>query len=138
MNIRALLRILYVIFSYLLLPLIFFHLAYKGFSDRDYFKRIGERFGFNGNPLAESIVWVHAVSYGEVKAASILITELKRKYPEKKYEYILRVNKKIKNIVLALYLENEKIFNYNFQKNIHPQTRNVIGIGVNYNFVVKN
>ena len=84
MNIRALLRILYVIFSYLLLPLIFFHLAYKGFSDRDYFKRIGERFGFNGNPLAESIVWVHAVSYGEVKAASILITELKRKYPEKK------------------------------------------------------
>ena len=84
MNIRALFRILYVIFSYLLLPLIFFHLVYKGYGDRDYFKRIGERFGFNGDPLTESIIWVHAVSYGEVKAASILITELKRKYPEKK------------------------------------------------------
>ncbi len=84
MNIRALFRILYVIFSYLLLPLIFFHLVYKGYGDRDYFKRIGERFGFNGDPLTESIIWVHAVSYGEVKAASILITELKRKHPEKK------------------------------------------------------
>jgi len=83
MNTKALIRFGYVVFTYLMLPLICLHLLYKSLGDRNYLKRINERFGFNGNPLNEEIIWIHAVSYGEVKAASSLVYQLIRRYPNK-------------------------------------------------------
>ncbi len=71
MNSRALIRYGYVVFAYLMLPLILLHLLYKSLGDSNYLKRINERFGFNGNPLNKKTIWIHAVSYGEVKAASL-------------------------------------------------------------------
>ena len=83
MNTGALIRFGYVVFTYAILPLILLHLLYKSLGDINYLKRINERFGFNGNPLTKEIIWVHAVSYGEVKAASSLIYQLIKRYPKK-------------------------------------------------------
>ena len=54
-------------------------------------------------------------------------------YPEKKHEFILRYTKQKKNIVYMLYLENEKIYNYNFEPIINPEVSNVIGLGIQVN-----
>ena len=83
MNNRVLIRFGYVVFTYLMFPLILMHLLYKSLGDGNYLKRIKERFGFNGDPLNEEIIWVHAVSYGEVKAASPLVDQLIKRYPNK-------------------------------------------------------
>ena len=83
MNTKALIRFGYIVFTYLMLPLICLHLLYKSLGDSNYLKRINERFGFNGLPLDMGIIWIHAVSYGEVKAASSLVYELIKRYPNK-------------------------------------------------------
>ena len=83
MNTKALIRLGYVVFTYLMLPLICLHLLYKSLGDSNYLKRINERFGFNGIPLNTEIIWIHAVSYGEVKAASSLVYRLIKRYPKK-------------------------------------------------------
>jgi hypothetical protein len=54
-------------------------------------------------------------------------------YPEKKHEVILRFSKQKNHIVYTLYLENEKIYNYNFELNSNPEVSNVIGLGIQYN-----
>ena len=54
-------------------------------------------------------------------------------YPEKKHEVILRFSKQKNHIVYTLYLEKEKIYNYNFEQNYNPEVSNVIGLGIQYN-----
>ena len=83
MNTKVLIRFGYIIFTYLMLPLICLHLLYKSLNDNNYLRRINERFGFNGSPLNAGVIWIHAVSYGEVKAASSLVYELIKRYPKK-------------------------------------------------------
>ena len=83
MKTKVLIRFGYVVFTYLMLPFICLHLIYKSLGDSSYLKRINERFGFNGNPLNTEIIWIHAVSYGEVKAASSLVYQLIKRYPTK-------------------------------------------------------
>lgn len=57
-------------------------LIWLGSSNSQYWSRWGERFGFSSiNPDIHSVIWIHAVSVGEVKAASILINRLLSKYP---------------------------------------------------------
>ena len=47
-------------------------------------QRLGERFGYYKGEKPLNILWVHAVSYGEVKAAIPLIKKLRLNFPEKK------------------------------------------------------
>lgn len=75
------LRVIYVFGSYLLVPLILLHLFYKGFGNRDYWKRNGERFGFYKGDMPDGAIWVHAVSVGEVQAAAPLVRALLNSYP---------------------------------------------------------
>jgi 3-deoxy-D-manno-octulosonic-acid transferase len=77
------LRIVYLLLSYLLTPLILLHLFYKGFGNRDYWKRNGERFGFSPGSVPPGAIWVHAVSVGEVQAAAALVRALLERYPER-------------------------------------------------------
>ena len=58
---------------------------------------------------------------------------MSQNYPEKKHEVILRFSKQQNHIVYTLYLENEKIYNYNFELNYNPEVSNVIGLGIQYN-----
>ena len=82
-------RLLYSCFFYLLLPLILLRLAWRSVRAPAYRRRIAERFGFYPRALrrqlAEStqpLVWVHAVSVGEVVAAVPLVRALQQRWPD--------------------------------------------------------
>ena len=80
---HLLLRFIYIVVSYLLTPLILLHLFYKGFGNRAYWRRNGERFGFFGVPPQPGVIWLHAVSVGEVQAAAPLVRALLKSHPER-------------------------------------------------------
>lgn len=75
-------RLLYSLLMYLLTPLVLLHLCFKGIRSPAYLRRWGERFArFKTSPERGGIV-VHAVSVGEVNAASPLIKSLLQQYPD--------------------------------------------------------
>ncbi len=75
-------RPLYALLTYLLTPLLLVHLYWRSLSSPGYRRRIGERFGFGMPRLSCSSIWVHAVSVGEVQAASALVELLLERHPE--------------------------------------------------------
>jgi 3-deoxy-D-manno-octulosonic-acid transferase len=76
------LRILYVLVAYLLLPVALLALFWRGLANRAYWQRLPERFGY-GERLPPNTLWVHAVSVGEVQAAAPLVRALMKRYPER-------------------------------------------------------
>ncbi len=75
-------RWLYTLLFYLIMPLVLAHLVLRGFRNRAYLKRWSERFGFFAAPQRTGGIIVHAVSVGEVNAASALVKSLIKQYPE--------------------------------------------------------
>jgi len=75
------LRIAYVLLTYLLLPVVVVVEAWQALRRPEYRGRVGQRLGFLEREPRAGAVWVHAVSVGEVQAASPLIRELRRRYP---------------------------------------------------------
>ncbi len=74
-------RRLYTLLLYLLLPYIFFHLLWRSRRQPEYRHHLGERFGFyRGEPPAR-LIWLHAVSVGETRAAVPLVERLLARYP---------------------------------------------------------
>jgi len=74
-------RSLYTLLLYLATPLVLLYLSLRGLRSADYFKRWPERFArFDPPPQTGGIV-VHAVSMGEVNAASMMVQELARRFP---------------------------------------------------------
>jgi 3-deoxy-D-manno-octulosonic-acid transferase len=67
---------LYSLFLPLLIPVVILHLLIRGLKNHDYFRRWGERFGFNKIKTDSPVIWVHAVSVGEARAAVPMINEL--------------------------------------------------------------
>jgi len=77
------LRFLYSFVFILAVPLILLRLLWRGSRASAYFKRWDERFGIKPAPSADKpVVWVHAVSVGEVEAARPLIESLAAQYPD--------------------------------------------------------
>ena len=75
-------RRLYTLLLYLLLPYILFHLLWRSRRQPEYLRHIGERFGFyHGKPVTP-LIWLHAVSVGETRAAVPLVAQLQARYPE--------------------------------------------------------
>ena len=77
-------RRFYTLLLYLLLPYIVFHLLWRGRKQRDYLRHVGERFGFYQTALQGAprpIIWLHAVSVGETRAAATLIEALLQRHP---------------------------------------------------------
>ena len=74
-------RIIYTLLLYLLAPLVLLRLAWRGLRAPDYWRRWPERFGFIEPPLGARVIWIHAVSVGEVQAAEPLVRALLEKYP---------------------------------------------------------
>jgi 3-deoxy-D-manno-octulosonic-acid transferase len=74
-------RLLYLVAVYLATPLISLMLAARGLRDRSYWRGFGQRFGL-GPTVAQSVIWVHAVSVGEVQAAAAVVTALRERYPQ--------------------------------------------------------
>ncbi len=70
---------MYFIYSTLLtilLPFVYLRLLFKSLSLKSYRHRMAERFGFNVKKKDDVDIWLHAVSLGEVNAASALIDQL--------------------------------------------------------------
>ena len=74
-------RFSYTLLLYTLLPRALLHLLWRARRQRAYLEHIPERFGFFDTKAAQPLLWVHAVSVGETRAAEPLIAALQRKYP---------------------------------------------------------
>ncbi|MGE4349462.1 MAG: lipid IV(A) 3-deoxy-D-manno-octulosonic acid transferase [Candidatus Berkiella sp.] len=74
-------RWLYSLLITLLLPFIFLRLWLRGFSLPAYRLRWAERLGFVPFPPMDNLIWVHAVSVGEVISAIPLIKGLLLQHP---------------------------------------------------------
>ena len=79
---QRLLRGAYACVMYALVPVMLYHLVWRGLRDRNYFRRWSERFGWYADGPADGSLWVHAVSVGEVNAAAPLIDALRTRYPQ--------------------------------------------------------
>jgi len=67
--------------SYLLVPAALLGLLWKGLRYRPYLRRWSERFAIGLEPRSEPVIWVHAVSVGEVRSAVPLVRALMARYP---------------------------------------------------------
>lgn len=75
-------RFFYTLVLYLLLPVVLFHLVRRGFRNHAYWQRWGERFGYVSSTGTEKLIWIHAVSVGEARAAVPLVKRLFDRYPD--------------------------------------------------------
>lgn len=70
-------RYLYSIILYLLTPVVLLKLIWAGFSNQDYWHRWLERFGIAELPdSTRPVIWLHAVSVGEVQASLPIVQRL--------------------------------------------------------------
>ena len=76
------LRKLYTLLLYLLTPFVIARLAWRGIRAPDYWRRWPERFGSIEPALGERVIWIHAVSVGEVLATEPVVQALVEQYPE--------------------------------------------------------
>lgn len=75
-------RHIYSFIAYLLLPFVLLRLCWTSLRNPDYRQRWPERFGFITPVFDGPVIWIHAVSVGEVQAAVPLINRLLYAYPE--------------------------------------------------------
>ncbi|MHB1515807.1 MAG: lipid IV(A) 3-deoxy-D-manno-octulosonic acid transferase [Acidiferrobacteraceae bacterium] len=75
-------RLAYVSLLRLMLPVAFARLAVKGLRQRGYWQGWGQRLGFVS--CHEGVLWIHAVSVGEVRAAAALVRALHETYPDRR------------------------------------------------------
>jgi 3-deoxy-D-manno-octulosonic-acid transferase len=77
-------RLFYSLMWWLALPLVLTRLWLRGRKEPGYRQHWGERLGFYGRaaaPAAGPVLWVHAVSVGETRAAEPLVDALLAEYP---------------------------------------------------------
>jgi len=75
-------RLAYSLLLYLITPLIWLRLLWRGRKQPEYLANLGERYGFYRQPAPPKLIWVHAVSVGETRAAQPLIEGLQARWPE--------------------------------------------------------
>jgi 3-deoxy-D-manno-octulosonic-acid transferase len=79
-------RLLYSLLWWVGLPLVLMRLWWRGRKEPGYRQHIGERLGFYGDAAPASgsqLIWLHAVSVGETRAAEPLIAALLDVYPDR-------------------------------------------------------
>ncbi|MFQ5645259.1 MAG: 3-deoxy-D-manno-octulosonic acid transferase, partial [Thiogranum sp.] len=75
-------RWLYSIVLYLMLPLALLRLWFRGRRVPGYRRNLKERFGFVAAAPVQPVIWFHAVSVGEVRAAQPLVNAVLERYPD--------------------------------------------------------
>lgn len=74
-------RRLYTGVLFLLLPYVVFHLLWRARRQPEYLDHWGERFGNYSTRSLRPVIWLHAVSVGETRAAAPLVQALRSTYP---------------------------------------------------------
>ena len=74
-------RLAYQLLLWLLLPWVFMHLWWRGRRQPAYRENISERFGWYLGKADRPVIWLHAVSVGETRAAEPLVRALAMRYP---------------------------------------------------------
>jgi 3-deoxy-D-manno-octulosonic-acid transferase len=76
-------RLIYCLLFYLATPCALLRLLWRARLQPEYRRHWGERFGLYGNDIARDapLIWLHAVSVGETRAAAPLMTGLLAAYP---------------------------------------------------------
>lgn len=67
---------------YIAAPLIVLRLLWRARKQPEYLHNLGERLGLHRQKAADPLMWVHAVSVGETRAAQPLVRALLDRYPE--------------------------------------------------------
>lgn len=75
-------RSLYSLILYLITPLIWLRLLWRARKQPEYLHHLRERYGFYRSTPPQGLIWVHAVSVGETRAAQPLIEGLLARWPE--------------------------------------------------------
>ncbi len=73
-------RLIYTILFYLIVPFVFARLYWRGFKAPEYRQRWKERLAIYSNNYSSNVIWIHAVSVGEVEAVFPLIKQLQNEY----------------------------------------------------------
>ena len=80
-------RFYYNLLLLLALPYLVLHLLVRGWRQPAYWRYLGERFGNYSQKSTKPVIWLHAVSVGETRAAAPLIAALQAHYPD--YQLLL-------------------------------------------------
>jgi len=64
-----------------LVPLLRRRLAKRGRIEPGYLQAVDERFGYYSQAPEQGLVWIHAVSLGETRAAAVLVARLRERLP---------------------------------------------------------
>ena len=75
-------RALYTLLLYVLLPLLPLRLAWRARKQPEYLQHVGERFGFYRANPTKPVIWLHAVSVGETRAAAPLVKLFQARNPQ--------------------------------------------------------
>jgi 3-deoxy-D-manno-octulosonic-acid transferase len=75
-------RFLYTLGTIALIPWALLHLLWRARRQPDYLRHWPERFGFLPPPPPAPLIWIHAVSVGETRAAQPLVAALRLRYPD--------------------------------------------------------
>jgi 3-deoxy-D-manno-octulosonic-acid transferase len=74
-------RHLYTLGLWLLLPWALMHLLWRSRRQQEYLHHWGERFGYYTVSTKQPVIWIHVVSVGETRAAQTLVKALRKRYP---------------------------------------------------------
>ncbi|MDR2874696.1 MAG: lipid IV(A) 3-deoxy-D-manno-octulosonic acid transferase [Methylobacillus sp.] len=75
-------RWIYTLLLLLLVPFALLKLVWRALRQPEYLRHIPERFGFYRAPRPDApLIWLHAVSVGETRAAAPLVALLRERYP---------------------------------------------------------
>jgi 3-deoxy-D-manno-octulosonic-acid transferase len=75
-------RFLYTLLLYFLSPFALAFLAWRARGQPGIFRHVGERFGYYAPAPQAPLIWLHAVSVGETRAAEPLVRALQARHPQ--------------------------------------------------------
>ena len=75
-------RLIYSLLFHLAMPLVWLRLLWRSRRQPEYLQHVGERHGFYPPRPDRPLIWLHAVSVGETRAAGPLIDLLLQRHPE--------------------------------------------------------